>query len=62
MKDLKKLSANELSELIEMYERMQRVLEIDFMHVSGNCPAKLLHDFKAAQVAALAEYERRYMD
>ncbi len=62
MPNLKKLSGNDLSELLNMYARVLRTMEDDFCHVVEYSPAKVLHEVKKAQEAANAEYERRYLD
>jgi hypothetical protein len=62
MANLKDLSGNELSELIVLYGRIDNDISRDFIHVSGYMPERLKRDIKNAQLDALKEYERRYMD
>jgi len=61
MQTLKRLSVNELSELLNMYARVLTTMEDTFLHVTEHIPAKVLHEVKKAQEAANAEYERRYL-
>lgn len=61
MKALEKLSGNELSELICLYDRIQYAIERDYRHVSDFMPERLKRDIKNAQIKTLQEYERRYL-
>jgi hypothetical protein len=62
MANLKDLSGNELSELLNLYGRIERAIEHDFLHVAEHLPERLKRDIKNAHAKALEENERRYLD